>query len=79
MYNKNYKRCKDWINKAKCFALSRPIMELKKNTVRNWRRKHVNLERFASNECGAMTNRKPMKLAEYDKIIKLAVLYILYS
>ena len=41
---------------------------VEKNTVSNWRRNHANLERFASNACGAMTNRKAMKLVEYDKI-----------
>ena len=34
----------------------------------SWRRNRANLERFASNACGAMTYRKAMKLAEYDKI-----------
>ena len=41
---------------------------VEKNTVGNWRRNHANLGRFASNACGAMTNRKAMNLAEYDKI-----------
>ena len=41
---------------------------VEKNTVGNWRRNAANLERFASNPCGAMTNRKAMNLAEYDKI-----------
>ena len=39
-----------------------------KITVGNWRRNRANLERFASNTCRAMTNRKAMNLAEYDKI-----------
>ena len=41
---------------------------VEKNTVGNWRRNRANLERFASNACGAMTNRKAMNLVEYDKI-----------
>ena len=41
---------------------------VEKNTVGNWRRNRSNLERFASNARGAMTNRKAMNLAEYDKI-----------
>ena len=45
---------------------------VEKNTVSDWRRNRANLERFASNARGAMTNRKAMKLVEYDK---LTVLY----
>ena len=41
---------------------------VEKNNVGNWRRNRANLERFASNACGAMTNCKAMNLAEYDKI-----------
>ena len=41
---------------------------VEKNTVSNCRRNRANLKRFASNACGAMTNRKAMNLAEYDKI-----------
>ena len=41
---------------------------VEKNTMGNWRRNRVNLERFASNACGAMTNRKAIKLAKYDNI-----------
>ena len=41
---------------------------VEKNTMGKWRQHRSNLERFASNTCGAMTNRKAMNLAEYDKI-----------
>ena len=41
---------------------------VEKDIVGNWRRNRANLERFASNACVAMTNRKAMNLAEYDKI-----------
>ena len=41
---------------------------VEKNTVGNWRRNRDNLERFARNACGVMTNCKAMNLAEYDKI-----------
>ena len=49
---------------------------VEKNTVGNWRRNRANLERFASNACGAMTNRRAMNLAEYD-IIDSALFFIL--
>ena len=39
---------------------------VEKNTVGNWRRNRANLERFASNACGVMTNFETMNLAEYD-------------
>ena len=39
-----------------------------KNVVSNWRQNRANLERFANNACGAMTNRKAFDLAEYNKI-----------
>ena len=42
--------------------------EVETNTVGNWRRNRANLEQFASNACGSMSNRKAMNLAEYDKI-----------
>ena len=41
---------------------------VEKNTMGDWRRNCANLERFARNTCGAMTNRKAMNFAEYDKI-----------
>ena len=49
---------------------------VEKNTVGNWRRNRANFERFASNACGAMTNRMAMNLAEHDNIGS-ALLFIL--
>ena len=50
--------------------------DVEKNTVGDCRRNRANLERFASNACGAMTNRRAMNLAEYD-IIDSALFFIL--
>ncbi|XP_012221253.2 jerky protein homolog-like [Linepithema humile] len=49
--------------------------DLGETTVGDWRRKRADLERFATKSCNAMTNRKTMKTAEYDKIDRALFLW----
>ena len=56
------------LDKGKILRIVAASYRVEKNTVGDWRRNCDNFERFASNTCGAMTHRKTMKLAEYDKI-----------
>ena len=52
------------LDKGEILRIVAADYEVEKNTVGN----RANLERFARNACGAITNRKAMNLAEYDKI-----------
>ena len=49
----------------------------KEKVVGDWHRSRANLERFASDPCGAIKNRKTRKLAEYDKIYSALVFIIM--
>ena len=67
------------LDKGEIFCIVAADYGVEKKTVGNWRRNRSNLERFASNARGAMTNRKATNLAEYDKIKCQVSFFFVYN